>query len=120
MCYQYGVFKPLAARKVGRITTVRQLVPPAFLLSVGGLAVLSPWVPGLSLALGGIVALYTAAIAGCAAWLGRHHGPACATWLGAVFPTMHVSYGLGFLRGLVSLLNAAGTRRPAAAVPLSR
>ncbi len=121
MCYQYGVFKPLAARKVGRITTVRQLVPPAFLLTVVGLAALSPWHPTLGVTLGGLLALYAAAVAGCAAWLGRHHGPACATWLGAVFPTMHVSYGLGFLRGLVGLLNAAGTRSPdATAVPLSR
>ncbi|MGH7607745.1 MAG: glycosyltransferase family 2 protein, partial [Gemmatimonadales bacterium] len=35
MFYQYGAFKPLVARKVGRVMTLRQLVPAAF---VSGLA----------------------------------------------------------------------------------
>jgi GT2 family glycosyltransferase len=43
MYYQYGYFKPWVAQKVGRVMTVRQLVPAAFLTAlvataVGGLA----------------------------------------------------------------------------------
>src|SRR6266513_1339180 len=34
MFYQYGLFKPLVALKIGRIMTLRQLVPAAFVLSV--------------------------------------------------------------------------------------
>ena len=32
MFYQYGLFKPLVNQQIGRITTLRQLAPPAMLL----------------------------------------------------------------------------------------
>src|SRR5262249_39132655 len=56
MLYQYGYFKPLVARKIGRIVTLRQLVPAAFVLTLAlacGLAALRPqlW-PVLALVLG--------------------------------------------------------------------
>src|SRR4029077_20962987 len=34
MYYQYGAFKPLAARKAGGITTLRQLIPAAFVTAL--------------------------------------------------------------------------------------
>lgn len=34
MFYQYGLFKPLASKKIGKIYTVRQFIPPAFVLGV--------------------------------------------------------------------------------------
>ena len=38
MFYQYGYFKPLVAKKLGRIMTFRQLVPALFLLSLAASA----------------------------------------------------------------------------------
>jgi len=44
MFYQYGFFKPLVALKIGRIMTLRQLVPAAFVLSVLVSVLAAPWV----------------------------------------------------------------------------
>src|SRR5437879_13249335 len=43
MFYQYGYFKPLAARKVGRIMTVRQVVPALFVVSLAVTGVAGLW-----------------------------------------------------------------------------
>ncbi|MGH4002424.1 MAG: glycosyltransferase family 2 protein, partial [Pseudonocardiaceae bacterium] len=36
MFYQYGYYKPLVVRKAGRVMTLRQLVPPLFVLALAG------------------------------------------------------------------------------------
>jgi glycosyltransferase involved in cell wall biosynthesis len=100
MFYQYGYFKPLVARKVERIMT-RQLVPPLFVFSILATAVLGLWVPAARVLLAGIVGTYTALILSGAAFAIRRHGVRCAAALAAVFPIMHVCYGLGFLRGVI-------------------
>ena len=43
MFYQYGYFKPLAARAVGGVMTARQLIPSLFLLSLVLGAFLAAW-----------------------------------------------------------------------------
>lgn len=121
MFYQYGAFKPLVARKSGRIMTIRQLVPAAFVLGLGGSAVGSLlWSP-LIWGTAGIAAAYSAAVLACAARVAASHGRRCALALTAVFPIVHLSYGIGFLRGLWSgLTGRRGRWRDPAAVPLSR
>src|ERR1041385_1254768 len=42
MFYQYGLFKPLVARKIGRVMTVRQLVPPALTVGLALTALTAP------------------------------------------------------------------------------
>jgi glycosyltransferase involved in cell wall biosynthesis len=121
MFYQYGAFKPLVARKVGRIMTVRQLVPAGFvtaLLGAGlaGLLWRPAWLAGLTLA-----GVYAAAILFSSARVFRSHGVRCATALTLVFPVLHFSYGLGFLRGLRDGVFGRSSRwRDPQAVPLSR
>src|SRR5207244_1004517 len=67
MFYQYGYFKPLAAWKVGQITTFRQLVPALFVAALVVIGVLAPWSGPARLALAGIAGAYlTAAVAGAA------------------------------------------------------
>ena len=34
MFYQYGLFKPLVVKKLGKVTTLRQLVPPLLVISI--------------------------------------------------------------------------------------
>ncbi len=121
MFYQYGYFKPLAAWKVGRIMTVRQVVPALF---VGVLAVsgaLAPWFPPARLALAGIVGAYAVAAVAIAALAVRRQGVRCAAALLVVFPTLHGSYGLGSIKAILE--RGLGRRRQLhqiAPVPLSR
>lgn len=121
MFYQYGAFKPLAARKAGRIMTLRQLVPAAFvtaLLGSAGAALIWPWALWITATIGGA---YTAAVLACALSVARSHDRRCAVALMGVFPVVHFSYGIGFLRGLwAGLSGRRGRWRDPAAVPLSR
>ena len=100
MFYQYGYFKPLVARKVERIMT-RQLVPPLFVSSLLATAVLGIWVPAAWPALAAIAGVYGTLVLTGAALTVRKQGVRCATALAAVFSIMHVSYGIGYLRGIV-------------------
>jgi len=122
MFYQYGYFKPLVAKKLGRFMTVRQLIPPGFVLAlltsiIGALL----WTPAVLL-LGVVAGSYALVVAGCAVQTALKEGPATGLALAAVLPVIHVSYGVGFWRRVVELLlpsrRAAAER--AAELPLSR
>jgi glycosyltransferase involved in cell wall biosynthesis len=122
MFYQYGYFKPLVAKKLGRFMTVRQLIPPGFvlgLLATGVAALL--WKPAVLLfAL--VAGSYSAVVLGSAIQTALNEGPVVGLSLAAVLPVIHVSYGTGFWRRVVELLlpsrRAAAER--AAELPLSR
>lgn len=121
MFYQYGYFKPLVARKTESVKTWRQLVPGLFVLTLAGTALFASVHPPL-LQIGALVAgAYLAAVIGCAASMVRRQGWRCALALAAVFPAIHVSYGIGSLRGAVeNLLHRRGIRHDPAVIPLSR
>jgi glycosyltransferase involved in cell wall biosynthesis len=121
MFYQYGAFKPLVARKVGRIMTLRQLVPAGFVAALAGALIGGVfWRPAL-LAGASVAALYAAGVLACAAKVARSHGVRCAVALALVFPVVHLSYGIGFLRGLRGgLFGRRGRWRDPATVPMSR
>jgi glycosyltransferase involved in cell wall biosynthesis len=100
MFYQYGLFKPLVNKKLGAPATLRQFIPPAFLLFIVG-AVVLPLLPsvfswfwtigfGLYLAATLIVSLRIALKEG------RFGLFFVLPW---VFPLIHLSYGWGYLRG---------------------
>jgi len=121
MYYQYGYFKPLGVRKVGGVVTVRQLVPGLFVLSLIICAMAASWsIWGVG-ALAAVLLAYVLAVGVCCLRAVRRHGPRCAACLALVFPTLHVSYGLGYLAGVVRfLILRRGAVRDPAAVPLSR
>ncbi len=95
--FDYGRWKRAVVRKHPRALRWRQLVPPAFVAGlVGSIAFLfTPWswaaaiVPGAYLLAVWATALLTAM---------RRRAPE-ALLLPAVLPTMHLSWGLGFLIG---------------------
>jgi len=121
MFYQYGAFKPLVARKVGRIMTVRQLVPAMFVTALLGTLVGALFWPPLAVLGAAIAAAYGICVALCAVRIGRSHGMRCALALTAALPVVHLSYGFGFLRGLRDgLFGRRGRWRDPAAVPMSR
>src|SRR5207247_5730692 len=113
--------KPLVARKLGRIMTLRQLVPASFLVSLTASAVAGLWWPPAALLATGILGSYAGLILVCAFRSLRAHGARVAGLLAAVFPVLHVSYGVGFLRGVVDHVLGLNPRvRDATAVSLSR
>ncbi len=122
MYYQYGYFKPLVARKVGGVFTWRQLVPPAFVLALIASAVAAIIAPKTTPALAIIVAVYVSALAAMALPVAARHGPRVALAFCAAIPTLHLSYGVGFLKGVVDflVLRRKSVRGAPAAVPTSR
>jgi hypothetical protein len=121
MYYQYGYFKPVAARKLGRVMTVRQVVPSLWLLSLLVLTVLGFAWPAAHVLWLVIMALYVVAIGAAGIAAMPAHGVRCGLALAVAFPVMHVSYGLGFMLGMWDLLFKHGGRiRDPAAVPLTR
>ncbi|HEX7122532.1 MAG TPA: glycosyltransferase family 2 protein [Gemmatimonadaceae bacterium] len=117
MLYQYGYFKPLVARKVGAVVTVRQLVPPAFVAVLVSGAVLAPFWPPAAVAWAAALVGYAGATLACAAYTAR--GLRSMMALAATFPLLHVSYGYGFLRGLWHLATRRRLGKPSA-IPLTR
>jgi cellulose synthase/poly-beta-1,6-N-acetylglucosamine synthase-like glycosyltransferase len=120
MYYQYGFYKPLVALKVGRVMTLRQTLPVLFtvaLLAGALLAIPLPVVRGAWLAL---LVTYgaAAALATAIARAGLDLRSALGLWL--TFPILHLSYGWGYLHGLVALLGRRWGRQWTAPVSSSR
>ncbi|HVH08865.1 MAG TPA: glycosyltransferase family 2 protein [Gemmatimonadales bacterium] len=121
MYYQYGYFKPLVAKKLEGVMTLRQLVPGLFVLALLGTAVLAPWLRVLRPVTAAIAGTYLAAVLGCVIAAVRRHGWRCALALAAVFPTVHFSYGVGSLRGVLDhVLGGRRERGDSTMLPLSR
>ena len=121
MFYQYGYFKPLVVRKLGRVMTVRPLVPTALLMSLLVSAVTGLWWTPAAWAGAAILGCYTAVVLGAAFGGVRRLGVRAGAALTTVFPVIHFSYGLGFLHGIAVHMLRLTRRRPhAAAISLSR
>jgi succinoglycan biosynthesis protein ExoA len=99
--YEYGRWKAPVMQKHGRATSARSLVPGAFVGSVIALALVAPWVQAARLLLAAELSLYLlAAVFFGLVCVRRMQG----SWgllprVVAVFPTLHVAYGLGMLVG---------------------
>lgn len=102
--YRYGLYKPVIARQVHRVMTLRQLVPSLFVCSAVGLAVLSPWSAAIRRLLGVELTVYAVADVGTslAAVLRRHD--LGLLLLTVAYPVMHVAYGLGYVVGILRLV----------------
>lgn len=119
MLYQYGYFKPLVARKVGRVFTMRQLAPPALVTALAGGGALSLfWMPAAALWVA-VIGAYTGTALACAIPAARARGLRGTLMLAATFPLLHVSYGYGFLRGLWRVVGRRAWNPPST-VPLTR
>ncbi len=95
--YQYGYWKVRVMQKHPRQMRARQFVPPAFVAGLFGSAALGVvWRPFRGL-LGLVLALYLAANVVASLSVSRVHAPR----LLLIHPILHLSYGLGFLAGLV-------------------
>lgn len=121
MLFQYGYFKALMMRKIGRVLSVRQFVPSALVVALVGSALLSPLVPLARLLLVLIAGTYALALVISSLHAGRHRGLRTTVVLPASFALMHFSYGIGFLKGIGDHIFGYRSRAvPVGGVRLSR
>jgi len=124
MYYQYGYFKPLAAKKAGRVGTLRQAVPAAFVLFLMIILLLSIWKPGLGFAFLGAASAYLAGMIVSGMTVVRRNGLRVAALTTVVFPVIHFSYAWGTLRGAMRIFLRRGAvpspGENADGVPISR
>jgi hypothetical protein len=101
--------------------TSRQIVTPAFALSLAVTAVLAPWIPAMRWLLAAILCAYTVPVVAFSTAAAVRHGLRCGLALLVIFPTLHLSHGLGFLKGLVDVfVLRKDPAKNAASIPLSR
>jgi glycosyltransferase involved in cell wall biosynthesis len=103
MYYQYGLYKPLASYKLGGVTTIRQLIPLGFVLSLFLGAILATiFQPFIWVLLVGL--LFYFGILGVVSFKQSYHNKSLLFFhLIASFFILHFSYGLGYLVGVIAL-----------------
>lgn len=111
MYYQYGYFKPLVARKVGGVLTIRQVIPAVFVLGLLVSGALAPWTAYSGWALCAIIFAYVVVDLGSSICAGFQRGVRGALAISVVFPVLHLSYGLGFLKGTLDFFILGNKRR---------
>ena len=101
MFYQYGLFKPLANKKVSRPATLRQFIPPVFVLflilgAIGSLFIkLVPLITIICLSFYLLVDLIFSLNISV-----KHSQPRLIIYLPWIFLIIHISYGFGYLNGI--------------------
>lgn len=122
MYFQYGWFKPLALRKIGRAVTVRQFVPALAVLALAGGVVWWAALPDPLRWFGTAPSVvYALFLALAMVRIGRGHRGAVWPWIPLALATIHLANGLGFLRGVVEFLILQRDRwRQIRDLPLSR
>ncbi len=110
--FQYGFWKVRVMQKHPRQMRWRQFVPFVFVLSLLTTAVAGLFLPyGWLLPLL-ILAAYLLADVAAAVMVGRRHGARFVLPLLGIYPVLHVSYGLGFLVGLLRFAGRWRSKEP--------
>jgi succinoglycan biosynthesis protein ExoA len=99
--FQYGYWKVRVMQKHPRQMHLRQFVPPTFVAALLGSALLATFTVVGCLLLTLIAGSYILANLAASVWTACKHGWRHLLRLPAVFVTLHLSYGLGFLIRLV-------------------
>lgn len=113
LCFDYGRRRAGFMLKHRRFSAWRQLVPPAFVLTLAVLGV-AAWFSSLAaIALALVAGSYVLAAAVAAiSTAARSSSPGLAVKLAVAFPSMHLSYGAGFFwECLMHLLRPLGRDR---------
>lgn len=105
MYWQYGLFKPLVNRKLGTPATVRQFFPLLFCLGVIIGALLSIVSKYIAVAYAAVLTLYF--LIGLTVGIKKaieFKRWALVVYMPYIFFNLHMSYGLGYLKGLYKVL----------------
>jgi hypothetical protein len=104
MVYQYGLFKPLVGKKIGKPTSLRQLVPPTFVVSLLVSLILIPFT---SILFGLVVIPYaTFLLIGAVICLKNTRSLITAYYFIITVFAMHISYGVGYIQGLSKIIGS--------------
>jgi hypothetical protein len=107
---QYGFWKVRVMQKHPGQMRVRQFVAPAFVASVLTLLALAPASPVFGWLLVALSAVYVAANLAASALAGPASDPAALLRVPFAFTVLHVSWGAGFLAGLIALAARRSSR----------
>jgi hypothetical protein len=104
--YEYGLWKVPVMLKHRRATSGRSLAPVGFVASLLGLGAVAPWSMTARRLLAAEVATYAASgvVFGALSVRARGESSRLLPAVVAVYPTVHVAFGLGFLRGCLDAL----------------
>ena len=105
MYYQYGLYKPLVNKKLGSPATLRQFIPPLFVIGLVLGGILSISLPIVGLLYGIVLLLYL--IAGMMIGIKqtkKHQSLAMVFAMPFTFFILHLSYGIGYIHGILKLL----------------
>ena len=109
--FQYGYWKVRVLQKHPRQMRLRQFVPPAFVAALMG-SYLFAWLFPLGWVLFiGLSAAYILANVAASVWTAFQKGLRNVMLLPLVFSILHISYGTGFLVGLVKFRNRWGDKK---------
>ena len=105
MYYQYGLYKPLVNKKIGSPATMRQLVPPFFVIGLLGGFILAFASLILRYMYVSITALYllVGLILGCR-YAVKYHKPRLVILMPMSFFITHWAYGVGYLHGILKIM----------------
>lgn len=108
--YQYGLYKVRVLQKHPRQMRPRQFVPLLLVSGLIGGTVLSPIHKSLYRGWLISITVYSSANFVASIWIASKSGWRHLKLLPVVFATLHFSYGLGFLRGLIKFRNRWGKK----------
>ena len=108
--YQYGFWKVRVLQKHPRQMSLRQFVPPAFVLALLFSALLA-FFSALRPLPTVVFLTYLLANLGTSYWIASRRSWASLPYLPLVFAILHLSYGLGFLSGLVRFVHRWGDKQ---------
>lgn len=105
MYYQYGLYKPLVNKKLGKPATLRQLVPPLFLSGLVLGLVLSCIFPVLFIPYLIVIVLYIIMGLFIGSKVARKHHKFSLVFLMPIsFLIVHIGYGWGYLNGIYKVV----------------
>ena len=105
MFYQYGLYKPLGNKKLGSPATIRQFFPLLFVIGLVVGLILCLLFPVLLPFYGAVIVLHLliGVIEGIKS-ARKTYKYGCIFFMPYIFLNMHISYGIGYLRGMYNLL----------------
>ncbi len=102
MFYQYGLFKPLVNKKLKHPATLRQFVPPAFVLYIVLGLIFSLIIPKIYIAyVIGLILYFSASFKVALLTAIQQKSYLLLLTLPTIFFIIHTSYGIGYLYGIL-------------------
>ena len=99
--FQYGFWKVRVMQKHPRQMRWRQFVPPTFVAALTFSTILAGWTSWGRVSLAIVAGSYLAAVLVASVWIARRLGWRYLMPLPIIMAALHLSYGFGFLSGLV-------------------